>query len=234
MQRYFTNKKENNYLVLDSGDIHHIFNVMRMKSSDTIEVVYEKELYICEVNVNNKSNVLIKKKIETNENITKIVLIIPVLKEQKMDLVLQKATELGISEIIPIITERSIVKASGKEEKKINRWNLICKEASEQSKRISIPVIHDIIDIDKLSINDGINIVCSTLESSLTLKKLLHNNPLYDKITIVVGPEGGLSLKEENLLKDKGFTPVSLGNLIMRVETVPIYILSILNYINME
>jgi 16S rRNA (uracil1498-N3)-methyltransferase len=150
-----------------------------------------------------------------------------------MDLILQKATELGVSTIIPVITERSIVKVDGKEDKKIERWTKICKEASEQSKRLSIPNISSVIKLKDLD-TDGLKMICSTFEKENTFQKFLQNNTMYDKITIVVGPEGGLSLNEEKLLISKGFNPVSLGSLIMRVETVPLYILSVLNFINME
>ena len=77
---------------------------------------------------------------------------------------------------------------------------------------------------------DGLKIVCSTKEKNITLKKVLKNNLKCDKIIMVVGPEGGLTEKEEENLVDLGFIPVSLGNNIFRVETVPIYLLSILNY----
>lgn len=233
MQRYFSNVKNDNTLLLNDNDIYHIFTVMRMKDKELIEVVYEHHLYICEINVNEKKSVNIIKKEESTANLLNITLVIPVLKEQKMDLILQKATELGVSNIIPVITERSIVKVDGKEDKKIERWTKICKEASEQSKRFSIPNISNVIKLKDLEI-DGLKMICSTFEKENTFRKFLQNNTMYDKITIVVGPEGGLSINEEKLLISKGFNPVSLGSLIMRVETVPLYVLSILNFISME
>ena len=152
-----------------------------------------------------------------------------------MDLVLQKATELGVTKIIPVTMERSIVKlADSKEVKKIDRWSKICKEASEQSKRNSIPVISNIMTLKELVKEEGIKIVCSTIEKENNLKKFLTEHKNYDKIIIVVGPEGGISSKEEEYLVSEGFTRVSLGKRIMRVETVPIFILSALNYEFME
>lgn len=233
MQRYFSNNKKDNLLLLSDNDIYHIFTVMRMKDKELIEVVYNHELYICEINVNEKNNAFIIKKDKTTSNLLNITLVIPVLKEQKMDLILQKATELGVSNIIPVITERSIVKVDGKEDKKIERWTKICREASEQSKRLNIPNIFNVMKLKDLEI-DGLKMVCSTLEKDNTLKKFLQNNTMYDKITIVAGPEGGLSLNEEKLLVSKGFSAVSLGHLIMRIETVPLYVLSVLNFMNME
>lgn len=235
MQRYFSNSKENDKLFLINDDIYHITRVMRMKDNDKIEVIYNNDLYICNVILNELPWVDIVSKEEGKIEDKEIILAIPLLKEQKMDLVLQKATELGVTKIIPVTMERSIVKLDdSKEVKKIDRWSKICKEASEQSKRNSIPVISNIMTLKELVKEEGIKIVCSTIEKENNLKKFLTEHKNYDKIIIVVGPEGGISSKEEEYLVSEGFTRVSLGKRIMRVETVPIFILSALNYEFME
>lgn len=206
-----------------------------MKDNDKIEVIYNNDLYICNVILNELPWVDIISKEEGKIEDKEIILAIPLLKEQKMDLVLQKATELGVTKIIPVTMERSIVKLDdSKEVKKIDRWSKICKEASEQSKRNSIPVISNIMTLKELVKEEGIKIVCSTIEKENNLKKFLTEHKNYDKIIIVVGPEGGISSKEEEYLVSEGFTRVSLGKRIMRVETVPIFILSALNYEFME
>lgn len=230
MQRYFSYKKIDNAFELNDDDLYHIKKVMRMNENDLIEVVYESKLYICKLK---DKLALIENSVETTEKKIKYTLVIPILQEQKMSFVLQKATELGVDEIIPILTERSKVKVDEKEDKKLMRWNRICKEAAEQSKRIDIPTISKITSIDNLDI-DGVKLVCSTKEKSNTLKKVLKNNLKCAKMVMSIGPEGGFTPKEEEKLIDKGFIPVSLGSNIMRVETVPIYLLSILNYEIME
>lgn len=235
MQRYFSKELNNNEFTLNSDDIYHIKRVMRMQSGDTIEVVYNKETYICVLDIEN-FKVTIKEKMISNMNDSLVkVLIIPLLKEQKMDLILQKATELGIDEIIPVVMERSIVKLDeSKEDKRIERWTRICKEAAEQSKRVDIPVITKVKKLKELSSLEGLKLICSTSEKNLNLKKFLTMNKKCDRINIVVGPEGGISPLEEKNLVEIGFTRVSLGNRIMRVETVPLFILSALNYEYME
>ena len=236
MQRYFSNKLENNKFELNKDDYYHILRVMRMKTGDNIEVVYNSEVYICDLEIiNNEVSAIIKSKEENKEidNIEK-VLIIPLLKENKMDLILQKATELGISKIIPVIMERSIIKLEkDRESKKLERWNKICKEASEQSKRVNIPIITEVKTLKDLENESGLKIVCSTKEKDNTIKKFLNDNKDYNKINIVIGPEGGIAPKEEDYLNSIGFESISLGNNIMRVETVPMYILSVINYENM-
>ncbi len=235
MQRYFAKDKNDNLFVLEDSDIHHICNVMRMKNGDFIEVVYDGILYKCRVNIESNVSVLFDSIMDNNVYNTKeFVLIVPVLKEQKMDLVLQKSTELGVDRIIPIITERCVVKVDSKEDKKISRWNRIVKEASEQCKRVSIPIIDNIRSINDLDFSDGVKFVCSTRENSKNIKNVMHNILECAKMYIVVGPEGGLSISEEENLNKKGFVSISLGSRIMRVETVPIYLLSVLNYEMLE
>ena len=235
MQRYFSNKLEDNKFELNSDDLHHISRVMRMKTGDNIEVVYNSEVYICELEINDNINILVKEKAESKEvDPIEKVLIIPLLKENKIDLILQKATELGVSKIIPVIMERSIIKLEkDRENKKIERWNKICKEASEQSKRVNIPIVTEVKSLREIENENGLKIVCSTKEKDNTIKKFLTNNKDYNKINIVIGPEGGITPKEEEYLNSIGFNSISLGNNIMRVETVPIYILSVINYENM-
>ena len=228
MQRYFSEVKKDNLFLLKDEDLYHIKTVMRMNINDEIEVVYEQKVYICKLDKN--YNAIIEKVIENNI-IKKMnyVLCVPILQEQKMSFILQKATELGVDLIIPILTSRSMVKMKDKENKKIERWKRICKEASEQSKRVTIPEVSEIKKITDLNL-DGLKFVCSTKEKDNTLKKVLKNNLKCDKIIMVVGPEGGLTLDEENQLIDLGFIPTSLGDNILRVETAPLYLLSVLNY----
>jgi len=233
MQRYFSKIKDNNIFTLNNDDMYHINTVMRMKNNELLEVVYEEEVYLCEY-LNN--SIVIKEKLPNKtDNLAEIILAIPLLKEAKMDLILQKSTELGVSKIIPIITERSIIKLENdRENKKLVRWNKICKEAAEQSMRINIPVVTEVKKMEDLKDIPGLKIICSTNERENSLRKCLNNNKNYDKIIIVIGPEGGLSEQEEVRLENIGFEKVTLGNRIMRVETVPLFILSVLNYENME
>ena len=235
MQRYFALDKKDDLFVLDSGDVHHILNVMRMKNGEFVEVVFDEVLYKCKVKIGESLSVVFDSILESTVNKDfDMVLIVPVLKEQKMDFILQKATELGVNKIIPIVTERSIVKVNDKEEKKIIRWSRIVKEASEQCKRVNVPIIDNVKCIDDLIFSDGVKYVCSTREISKNIKNVMHNIYECAKMYIVVGPEGGFSTYEEDKLNSLGFVSISLGSRIMRVETVPIYVLSILNYEFME
>lgn len=229
MQRYFAiSKNEENFLLRES-DIHHIKKVMRLKNNDLIEVVFENRLYISQIN---EELFTIKEEVVNKKDIFCYVnLIIPLLKEQKLDYILQKATELGVSKITLVDTERSVVKLEEKkQDKKLERWISIAREAAEQSKRLDIP---EIVYEKKLQELDGEKIICSP-QSSISIKNHLKTLSVYDKLNIVIGPEGGLSNKEEEAYVKKGFTKVNLGSRIMRAETVPLFIMSIINYEYME
>ena len=232
MQRYFA-KEYNDKIILRDSDIHHIKNVMRMKIDDRIEVVFDKKLYICNIDSMEPLILSIIDIInEENKINLDVIVALGLVKEQKMDLILQKLTELGVNEIIPVNMERSIVKLDdNKISKKMIRWNTIYKEASEQSKRTSVPIIHDVINLKDLSKIDGdVRLVASTKEKDKLLNCYLQNIDNCAKIVVVIGPEGGISDREEDYLFDNGYSPVSFGNLIFRVETACIYVASILNY----
>ena len=237
MQRYFINTKEDNTLILDNSDLHHIKNVMRNKVGDLIECVYDVTLYICKVeDLNSNKVTIVEEKEENNELNLDITIAIGLVKEQKMDLILQKLTELGVNRIIPVKMERSIVKLDkDKFNKKKERWLKICKEASEQSKRNKIPEITDLVTIDELGKLDfDKKFVCSTNSVENLVNNYLQDNNSYAKMIFAIGPEGGIAPKEEEKLISYNFIPISLGSRILRVETAAIYIASITNFCNMR
>lgn len=232
MQRYFIKNKD---MLLEESDIRHIKKVMRMNINDKIEVVYNNKLHICEITSLEPFNIKVIEKLDEDKK-TKIELIVAValVKEQKMDLILQKLTELGVSRIIPVSMERSIVKLDKERfNKKKVRWESICKEASEQSKRTNIPIIEDIKSIKDLTKEDAdLKLLASTKEKEKLLNYYLQSIEDCAKIIMVIGPEGGISDKEEDILVSNGYNRVSFGNLIFRVETATIYVASIINYIS--
>ena len=236
MQRYFKNTNLDIF-ELSEDDSYHIIKVMRNKIGDKIEVVIDNNLFICEiVEINNLVKVRRVEEVECDSELPCYVTIAQSLvKEQKMDLILQKSCELGVSEIIPINATRSIVKLDKKETKKIERWNKILKEASEQSKRVVIPIVNEIMDIkDLANLDYDIKILCTVNELSTSLKNVLSKDLNNLKILLVIGPEGGFTDNEEKILIDKGFISTSFGRRVLRTETASLYALSIINYILME
>lgn len=232
MQRYFGTKLSNNIISLNQDDFNHIKKVMRFKVGDNINVVFEGKVYLCELTNNLEEASIIKEVPYENEGYT-IRLFMPILPEEKTDLILQKCTELGVKEFIPVNMERCKYKIDeSKKEKKVIRWKKICKEASEQSERNYIPNVCEIINFKNIDSNANKLIICSLeKENALTIKSTFKNIDKNDIINIVFGPEGGLSKNEEELLIEKGYQRVNFGSWVLRTETAPLYISSVIKYI---
>ena len=234
MQRYFCFNKDNNKFTLSLDDTYHITKVMRMNINDLIEIVYNEKVYISKIIELNPCVVaLIDKELETyNELDVKVTICQSLVKEAKMDLILQKCTELGAYSFIPLKVKNSIIKGDEKDFlKKVNRWQRIVKEASEQSKRNIIPEVMNVSSIKEISnLSYDVKILCTVNELSRSLKNILQNNKKCDTMIIVVGPEGGFTIEEEKILIEKGFLSTSLGNLVLRTETAGICALSMINY----
>ena len=238
MQRYFAQEKNNNQFVLSSNDTYHIMKVMRMSLKDKIEVVYNSTTYICEI-ISLEPLVkvsIIQELSEKNEIDCKVTIVQSLVKEQKMDYILQKTTELGVFSIIPYQAERSLIKLDGKQDKKIERWQSIVKEAAEQSKRNYIPVVEKVTTLSNLAnlSEYDMKFLCTVNETSQNIKKLLSNLSGSVRILFVIGPEGGFTEKEEKTLLENGFISLSLGNSVLRTETASTFIMSVIRYIDME
>lgn len=233
MQRYFAKNIENNKVELEQSDYHHIKNVMRYKNNDNIEVVFNNKLFIATIlDIQNYDIKIIEEKENNNELPVDLCVAVGLVKEQKMDLILQKLTELGVKRIIPIKMSRSIVNLDDKKiDKKLLRWTTICKEASEQSKRNIIPIIDKPMTLNELlKIEADIKLVASVKEDKNFIANYLQSNKNYVKIIVVIGPEGGISYEEEEKLNKNNFISVSLGTTVLRVETAAIYVASVINY----
>lgn len=232
MQRYFGESLLHNVFELRNDDIYHISKVMRMKVNDNIEVVYKRKVYLCKIESFNPFKCVLVKELDMdNENNYQIVLIQSMVNESKMDLILQKGTEVGINEFYPYNAVNSVNKDNGKMDKKIIRWQRIVKEAAEQSKRNIIPIVHEIIKISDISkINGDLKLLLSVNECQQTLKSILQKQHDYGTIIIVVGPEGGFTNEEEEKFINSGFIRTSIGKRVLRSETASIVVASMINY----
>ena len=232
MQRYFCEQLNNKTFTLSNDDSYHITKVMRMNVGDNIEVVYNNKTYITKIiSFNPVCSEIIEELDENNELDKKIIICQSLVNEQKMDYILQKGTELGAFSFIPYLATNSIIKDNGKGDKKINRWQRIVKEASEQSKRNIIPKVlsfHNIDDLIKLDCD--LKIVCSVNEKVNNVKNIIRKYPKCDTIMVVIGPEGGFTKQEEETFINNGFIMVSLGKRVLRTETASLMVLSMFNY----
>lgn len=238
MQRYFTNEYLNNTFTLSKEDTYHITKVMRLKVGEVIEIVYNRKVYISEIIEIDPvvSAKIVEEKTEDSEISYNVTLVQSLVKEQKMDYILQKMTELGVDKIIPYQSERSIIKINDKLSKKIDRWQMILKEASEQSKRIKIPKITNVLSLKELESIKGYDykFIATVNEKQENLKKVLSKIEKGATMIIVVGPEGGFTTNEEERLIKNGFVPISLGKSVLRTETAGLFFMSAVRFIDME
>lgn len=224
-------------------DVKHIYKVLRLSEGE--EVVLnncESIEYLGEIKSITKGEVIVNiiKKLDiNNESKVKVHLFQGLPKGQKMDLIVQKGTELGVFEFIPTITARVDVKLKG-EFKKLDRLNRIALEACKQSKRSIVPQVKEVIDFDyalrELKEMDLFIVPYENAENFgiKTLFNKLHKENLdldnINDIGILIGPEGGFEESEINILKEQGAYIVTLGNRILRTETAGFTATALIQY----
>ena len=188
MQQYFGIKKEDKILYLNDEDFNHIKNVMRMKEGTKLLVVYNSITYLCSLNKDLKSAVIVEKMGSKNEN--DIIAYIPILQEEKMSFVIEKGTELGITKFVPVEFENFKYKLKKDIiEKKIKRWNKIAKAAAEQSRRTIIPEVLYPCGVDNICSNSDVKLLCSLDKKSVKpISEVLTKNNVLDTISLVFGP----------------------------------------------
>lgn len=244
MQRYFikTLNHEDTVVKISGENAHHIIRVMRMKENDRV---------IC-VNNFEQSALCVIKKIDTEVVILNVIqwleesVELPVHvtiaqgipKGDKFDFILQKATELGVNEIIPWSSERSVsIWDERKYEKKKVRFNKILKEASEQSHRTKIPVLRNQMTTKNLlDESNAYDHVVFAFEDEARKKnyhsfsEIIGSLKVNERILVCIGPEGGISKNEVNHFFEKEWNPIRLGPRILRTETASLYVLSSISY----
>ena len=234
MQRYFANIDQQSFVHFSKEDEHHILHVMRMKVADEIEVVDNQKVFLCRIDKTNPLEVSVIHEISSDVEIKEdITLLFALTKGDKIDLVLQKATELGVKKVALITSERTVVSYNNKDiDKKLARFSKIMKEASEQSHRVVVPELLGIFNLKSLpkeALSD-INYVAYEKDASKT-NEMFGGLEKNKSISILVGPEGGFSEQEITNLVNQGFIRTSLGKRILRAETAAIYALSVLGYL---
>src|SRR5690554_759070 len=241
MKRYFVDFKKGDKTVKIVGeDYHHLKNVLRLKINDELYVSNGKIIFYSVIKEIKKEFIEIELLYEVKEN-SELDIFVTIAqgmpKSGKFELVIQKTTELGVKEIIPVFSERSVVRFDkNKVESKITRYKKIAKASAEQSRRLIIPKINSFMTIKELiDYSKSFTYKCIAYEASNenernNLSNLLHKIKDNDKILIFIGPEGGVSNKELSLFKDNDFQVISLRKRILRTETAPLFLMSVITY----
>jgi len=210
---------------LDKSQSHYLSKVMRMNIGENFSLFNQSGEWEAKITKIIKGVVefSIRKKIRSNINEKEIWLAFAPIKLNYLNLMIQKATELGVTRFIPILTERTIVRKIN--EKRINK---IIVEASEQSNRLKVPQLEEIVKLDDfLKFNQKTNIIFGDLNTNNNKLNIKSNEPLC----ILIGPEGDFTTQErEKILKLKNIIPLKINENILRSETAAISIISIVTF----
>lgn len=155
-------------------------------------------------------------------------------KADKLELVLQKATELGASAFWPVATRRCVVKLEGREEKKLERWRRIVEEAARQSGRADVPAVHAPTPLTQLSLPGAAVLVLDEAERALPLSDAVRSLDAGTPLALVIGPEGGLEREEVAALVASGALAVTLGAAVLRTETAALAALAVIRHLDGE
>ncbi len=240
MHRFYVNPNQitDKLIRITGPDVNHIKNVLRMRPGEELIICngQGKDCY-CIINTVSEQEIVaeINSVKDTGTELkTKITLYQGLPKQDKMELIIQKAVELGVYEIIPVMTKRVIVKLDDKkkEEKKLERWQAIAEGAAKQSGRGIIPVVKSV-----QTYAEALN-GCKALALGLVpyenakgmqfTRELMNNLEQYSSVGIVIGPEGGFEEAEIAQAVENGLHPISLGSRILRTETAGLAILSMM------
>lgn len=227
------------YVTITGGDVNHIKNVLRMKIDEELLISngQDKDYYckIESVSDDEIKAVILDEEFEGTELPTELYLFQGLPKSDKMELIIQKAVELGVKEIIPVATKRCVVKLDDKKEaSKIKRWQAISESAAKQSRRTIIPEVSTV-----MSFKEAINrakefelgiIPYENFKDMTETKEVLKKVQKGIKIGIFIGPEGGFEESEIQYALENGIHPISLGKRILRTETAGLAILSVLMF----
>lgn len=232
MPRFFSENKKGSTIYLDGEDAKHISKVLRKRVGDTIVVcdglATDYNCTILSIDANQVVATIVSSMPSKTEPNIKIRLFQALPKSDKLDFIVQKAVELGVTEIVPMLTTRCVSRPdTASMEKKKMRLQRISYEAAKQSGRGIVPKIASMCDfkqaIDAVGENKGI--LC--YEKADTPIKIILENKGIKNIDLFIGAEGGFEEEEVAYAKEKGIAVVSLGNRILRCETAPIYALSV-------
>lgn len=232
MQRYFVQIDKGKVTFTDD-DIFHISRVMRLKQGELIEVVDQNhQLFIAKITTVKPFKADIKQILEANTELRSYITLYYVIsKGEKTDLVIQKATELGVKSIVLLHSKRSVVKfEKDKYESKIQRYVKIAKEAAEQSRRLMIPSIRIEAELSAIkSDRASLKIIADEDDAGTTEKlyNLLDKTQISDSLSLLVGSEGGFERSEVAMANACGFISIGLGKRILRSETAAIHLVGV-------
>ena len=242
MQRFFVEPHqidgERHEIHITGSDVNHIVNVLRMKKGEELWISDKEKEYHCVIENAGEDEVLLHilyVQEPDYELKNRIYLFQGLPKADKMELIIQKAVELGAYSVVPVSTRRCVVKLDNKKaEKKVSRWQQIAESAAKQSKRGIIPQVTNVMSFQEAvsyaAQSDVLLIPYECAENMEQTRQIISEIQPGDSVAVWIGPEGGFEEQEVERIVLQGGKPITLGHRILRTETAGLAIVSILMY----
>lgn len=231
---------QGNRIVITGSDVNHIKNVLRMKPGDEIAVSngMDGKEYRCGIEAFTEDEIVCGLRFIKEDGVelpSKIYLFQGLPKADKMELIIQKAVELGAFEVIPVAAKRCVVRLDEKKAAgKISRWQGIAEAAAKQSKRAVIPKVHPVLSMKEAvayAQNMDVKLIPYELAEGMQhTKQMIEAVKPEQSIAVFIGPEGGFEESEIQMAREAGIEPVTLGRRILRTETAGFTVISWLMY----
>ncbi len=227
------------YAVITGQDVNHIRNVLRMKAGEQVGIRDGiSRNYVCELEVIEADEIrarILSEDTDSSELPARLYLFQGLPKSDKMELIIQKAVELGVYQIIPVATRRAVVKLDKKkEESRVKRWNAIAESAAKQSGRMLIPEVTGVMSLkEAFQYASGFDknlIPYELAEGMAETREILSQIHPGMQVGIFIGPEGGFDVEEVEQAQEAQIAPITLGRRILRTETAGMTVLSILMF----
>jgi 16S rRNA (uracil1498-N3)-methyltransferase len=227
-RRFFVDQIRNGIAAIEGPEAHHLTRVLRVEEGQQFEISDDRKVYLAQVTEARKSVVLFQvvSELEPGPPTPPLVLVCALIKFDRFEWMIEKATELGVREIVPVETERvehGLMRAAGK---RVERWRRIALEASQQSRRSFLPVIADPCRLqDQLTRPDAIKMRLDELAGTPALR--VAPEWRTGDLALAIGPEGGWTDRERGLFDAAGWPAASLGATVLRAETAAIAALAV-------
>jgi len=230
-RRFFVDEVRNGHAQIEGEEARHLTRVLRVETGQRYEISDNRSVYLAEIETARKESVVFRtlEKLPSPPPSARFELCAALIKFDRFEWIVEKATELGVTEIVPIEairSERGLEKAAAK---RVERWRRIALEASQQSRRTHLPEIAEPIPLAQALVRRGTHryVLDENPGAALLMEALPAERTVQDTVSILTGPEGGWTDEERSSFSGAGWTPVSMGPLILRAETAVIAALAV-------
>ena len=231
-RRFFVDSVHSGHARITAEDAHHLTRVLRVEAGQKFEISDNRDVYLAEVESARKDLVTfaILERMEATEPALHTTLLVSLIKFERFEWIVEKATELGVERILPVEAERSERGLARAAAKRLERWKRIAREASEQSRRARLPEIDACISLQAaLAAAADHRYVLEERTAPPILQALPAERKPQDRVALLVGPEGGWTDREREAIAAAGWKAISLGREILRAETAAMAGLAIVN-----